>query len=606
VSDLEELKALRRLAELEAKAGGKKPDPTEGMSDFDLLRAGTGKAFYDLARGAGQWVGAVSREEVRESRERDAPLLKAGEHEKVIRKQKVLTDTDPSKAARMTYQGTETRMVPGPGGAGVALGNIGLALPLAFAPGANTVLGSGLYGAGYGALQPSESTGETAGNIALSGIGSAAITGAVKAGPALYKAMVSPFTRGGQERIALDTISRFAKDKDALSKATVNELVPGSKPTLAEITGDPGIAQLQRAAQAASPETASLMAQSRTARVQARKDALLSMGDATDKEFFEIARETAAQRLYGDAFKTPIDPAKAKQLAPDVKELLARPSIQKARDEALRLAKESGTILKASDMKGGSLEGLHYMKMAVDDMISVAKRAGNDNEVRVLMGTKDKLIGVMQQISPKYATAMAEYQAASKPINQIQVTNYLYDKLVPALSDLGAERLSPQAFAKALKDGDEMAKKATGFSGAKLADILTTEQMNLLTNLGLDLGREAAAVARAAVPGSPTAQYLSGRNAIREILGPLGLPQGWGEKVIADTIGGRALSAIAKPAENAVQSRLGNFLVNPAEAQAAAQRLTASNKRLVPLSELSRYALPPLSIGGSVYARQKE
>lgn len=575
MSERTELESLRRLAELEAKERGKpklepmKADPTEGMSGAGKFVAGYGKALPDAALGVRSLFSGGS--EVAEMRKLDKPL----------------TD-DPY------------------GMWGNIAGNAALAAPAMFVPGANTVIGSGLIGGLWGAIQPAENAKERVTNTAISGGGSAAITGLAKAGPALWKAIVSPFTKKGQERIALDAIGRFAKDPNAIANANVDELIKGSRPTLAEATGDPGIAQLQRAAQAASPETASLMAESKALRLQARKDAILSMGNSTDKEFFEVARDATAQRLYGDAFKAPIDAAKAKAVAPDIKELLARPSIQKARDEAIRLAKESGTILKASDMKGGSIEGLHYMKLAVDDAISAAKRAGNNNEVRVLMGTKDRLVGVMQKISPKYATAMAEYQAASKPINQIEVTNYLYDKLVPALTDLGAERLSPSSFAKALKDGDLMAQRATGFKGAKLADILSTDQMNLLVNLGLDLGREAGAVARAAVPGSPTAQYLSGRNALRQIMGPMGLPEKWSEKVIADTLVGRGLSAAAAPAENAVQSTLGRMLVNPTEAQQAARALASRNARMVPLSKISDMALPPLSITApSAYASQQ-
>lgn len=55
----EELAALRRLAELEAKAGGerapaKRDDPTEGMSRFDKLIVGAGRGFTDLGQGAKQ------------------------------------------------------------------------------------------------------------------------------------------------------------------------------------------------------------------------------------------------------------------------------------------------------------------------------------------------------------------------------------------------------------------------------------------------------------------------------------------------------------------------------------------------------------------------
>ena len=61
----------------------------------------------------------------------------------------------------------------------------------------------------------------------------------------------------------------------------------------------------------------------------------------------------------------------------------------------------------------GSLDGLHYMKMSLDDQIAAAKRAGSPNEVRLLMDTSDKLVGLMQKLSPQYAKAMAEYEAGA-------------------------------------------------------------------------------------------------------------------------------------------------------------------------------------------------
>ena len=50
-------------------------NPTSGLSTLDLVRAGAGKAFYDLARGAGQWLGVVDRKDVEESRRLDRSLM---------------------------------------------------------------------------------------------------------------------------------------------------------------------------------------------------------------------------------------------------------------------------------------------------------------------------------------------------------------------------------------------------------------------------------------------------------------------------------------------------------------------------------------------------
>src|SRR5467141_2226618 len=96
--------------------------------------AGAGKAGYDLARGAGQWVGLENRADVEASRKLDAPL-----------------------------------MATTAGKIGNIVGNVGFATPAMLIPGANTVAGAGIVGAGMGALQPSTSTSETAQNITLGG-----------------------------------------------------------------------------------------------------------------------------------------------------------------------------------------------------------------------------------------------------------------------------------------------------------------------------------------------------------------------------------------------------------------------------------------------------
>lgn len=53
-------------------------DPTEGMSTFDKVAAGAGKAVYDTGRGIGQLLGLVSDEDVARARERDAALMDTG------------------------------------------------------------------------------------------------------------------------------------------------------------------------------------------------------------------------------------------------------------------------------------------------------------------------------------------------------------------------------------------------------------------------------------------------------------------------------------------------------------------------------------------------
>jgi hypothetical protein len=109
---------------------------------MENVRAGFGKAFVDLKRGAGQLLGSVSNEDVAESRQLDASLM----------------STTAGKVGNIA-------------------GNVAATIPALAIPGANTVAGAGIIGAGLGLLQPAESTGERLKNTAISGVTGAAAQG---------------------------------------------------------------------------------------------------------------------------------------------------------------------------------------------------------------------------------------------------------------------------------------------------------------------------------------------------------------------------------------------------------------------------------------------
>lgn len=130
-------------------------DPARDMNMGERLAAGVGKAITDVGRGAGQLVGAVSRDDVRESRKLDAPLM-----------------------------GT------GAGITGNLAANVGMLAPTALIPGASTVVGAGIIGATAGLLAPSESTKETLGNVALGAAGGAGGQAIANKAPGLLHARV--------------------------------------------------------------------------------------------------------------------------------------------------------------------------------------------------------------------------------------------------------------------------------------------------------------------------------------------------------------------------------------------------------------------------------
>lgn len=543
-------------------------DPTEGMSVFAKFMAGMGKGIEETYTGALQ-----SPEEVRSSRKRDAPL-----------------------------------MATGAGMVGNIAGNITAALPAMFVPGANTVLGAGALGGLMGLMQPSETGSERATN-ALSGAAvSGTLNAAVRAGPIIKNALSDAFTKSGQGRVAVNAIQRFASDPKAWLKANTDELIPGSMPTLAEASGDSGIAQLQRAAMSADPKTASAFADSMASRQASRLEALRGIaGDPGQREFFVASRNQAANELYEKAFKEV--PTLTPWIQGQITQLQKRPSFAPAFAQAQKRALEEGRTLDPNNVT----QVLHYTKMAMDDMIGAAKAGGQHGEAKAIQGTRDKLVSLMESkdFSPSYREARDTYAQMSKPINQMDVGEALYKKLQPALSDFGAQRSTPGMFAQAVREGDRTAKTATGFRGATMESTLTPQQIGTVSNIASDLGRFVKAQESGKVPGSPTAQYLAGQNIMKQVMG-LGIPQSWAESFVASFLGdimqggskfvGKSLG---NPLESKVQQRLTEMLLNPDRAKVAFADVLARQQRFAPVNALAEKLLPPVSVGAGSYAAQQ-
>lgn len=144
------------------------PDPTEGMSTLDKIRAGVGKAIVDTGRGLGQMVGLVNRDDVAESRRLDQALM----------------NTTAGKVGNFA-------------------GNMALLAPASAIPGAATVPGAALIGAAAGLAQPSTSTGETLTNIGLGGAGGAL-------GQAVGNKLSSAIHSRAQSRVAQQAAANVA------------------------------------------------------------------------------------------------------------------------------------------------------------------------------------------------------------------------------------------------------------------------------------------------------------------------------------------------------------------------------------------------------------
>jgi hypothetical protein len=560
------------------------PDSTEfkerysaaSKSDFQNYRAGWGKGAVDMARGAGQWLGLVSREDVADSRERDAALM----------------DTKAGKFGNIS-------------------GAMTAAAPAAFIPGANTVVGASLIGAGLGALQPSVSTGETAGNI---GLGAATGAGSLLAGRGLAatyrggKSLFEPFTKGGQDRISARTLTAFAGGPQAAREALNNidnaaPVLAGVRPTAAELGNNAGLAQLERTLKN-NPELVTAFAD----RAQGNKGAIMSAlddiaGDASKVQAAEVARGSAAKPLYEAADTAVVAPGK------EMAKLFSRPSMRKAWDRAASLAEEAGESFPEAGTKNLALSGkqLHFLKMAMDDLADSPQAFGiGANEARAIGSTRNEFLKEFESAVPPYRQARETYAAMSKPINQMQIGQALRDKFQPALADFGASsRTRPAVFTQALREGDALAAKTLGRSRGSIEDVMSQQQMATLKQIGEQLARRANADDLGRAVGSNTGQNIVSQNVMRQLLGPLGLPESSVQRAAESTL----MQTMMRPAqfagklgEERILKKLAEAGLDPQEA-ARLLKLGLSEEQIMGLLKYQG-VLAPATVSGSNAARQ--
>lgn len=550
-------------------------DPTEGMSGFDKAVAGYGKAGADIVRGAGQWLGLVNRDEVAESRKLDAPLMNTGA-----------------------------------GRGGNIAGSLAALLPTAFIPGVNTMAGAAAIGAGTGALQPSVSTGETLKDIGIGGVLGPAALGvgrAVGAGWNAMSGLLQPFTGAGQKRLAADTVSRFATDPVAAEKAlrSAAEIVPSSMPTMAQASGDAGLAQLERTLMN-NPETMGALSgqigAQRAARLKAVQDVA---GTAEHYAGIKDGRRIFANEDYSAAMTQGIDKDMAAALQPQIASLMERPSIQKAQREAISLAKESGRTI--DDF--GSIEGLDWLKKGLDNLVDKARAPGSSiggEKLRAMQQTRSDLMSVLEDVAPAYKLANENYAKMSKQVNSMDVARDLLEKMQSPLARAGASgRELRNEYARALEQATDSVKKQTG-QNKSIADVMTTSDLEALQNVAKDMGRAAKAEEAGLAIRSNTAQNFASQNLLRRTLGPTGLPESWSESVILQQLLS-PLSMLTKAtgSDRAVKDLISQAASDPAMAASLLSMARQQSGLLSDSFGKAQSFLPGSSLGLLPYFSQK-
>lgn len=611
-------------------------DPTGGPGEN--FAAGIGKSFYDTARGVGQLVGAVSTEDVEQSRRLDEPLTRT-------------TGGQFGQIAGSVAQ------VVGPGAVAKAAGAPAM-VTNALMP---TSLGGNIaQGAAFGALQPVGEDDSRLQNIAI-GAGAGGVGYAI---PGIYRGVRSTVWDPvmNQDRIVANTIRRFAADPDNL-RMTWTPQIPGYQPTLAEATLDPGIARLESTARSASIEGGNAVLDALRANNAARVQAIRGIaGDEAAIEAAKAARTRAAAGPLGQAMKdtgvtvsrtanlidkilkgpsgqidvirAPLERIRAQLFDPypdaariadarsviddtlsrsprmssdDFDALQTVRNVLRNRREgipasdalaelkgikpksktALEAVEAAKKLLKAPDTKGKEdVARLYGVRRNIDAMMSQLQATGIDaTKMRELMVVKKSLDKQIMKASPAFRTYLETYTQASRPINQMQIGQELLESstrggfVQDAVQQYaGVPTMQAGQFLSKASDLDALARRATGFKRAKAEQILDPQQMQTIRDVADSLERRQL-VDRARPVGSDTFANIASNNVLNE-LGPVGtflnaMPGTGTLMRLVDT----AYKAVDVP--DKLKARLAEVLANPAEAQAVLSRVPRQDRLIL-------------------------
>jgi hypothetical protein len=201
----------------------------------------------------------------------------------------------------------------------------------------------------------------------------------------------------------------------------------------------------------------------------------------------------AAEQQNANMLAGTTGPVNVERVSPALEALKGNPVIDAAAKEARTLAASKGMNL-ADPMS--TLEGLHYMKVAIDNQFKnrSATTALNKYSDAALNSTKENLLAAIEGtanqpgVSPLYGVARKQHAALSEPVNQAQVLNKMQETLTgPA----GGERTT--AFLNVLGKGENALLKRANqnprFGG--IEEVLTPEQMGAVQKVSGELTRDA-------------------------------------------------------------------------------------------------------------------
>lgn len=479
------------------------------------------------------------------------------------------------------------------------------------------------YNAGQGALggallsggQPDASLADSVGMGALLG-GAVPVAGSIlKYGANTGKALVAPFTESGRAGIAQRAIQgEAAKDPlnqaqnllaakpgssmsapaaqaverisadDAVNRAAAagridanfDEIVPGSVPTLAQATGNAGLAALERAAIGRAPNA---FAERNLSNYAARNAYMTEIKGTPETLASAVAkRDEEALPFLRTALEN-ARPANANPVMDEIDTILKGRAGQ--RDEVVKALGRVKDKLDLGEGQGlqSSVEQLYGIRQSINDQLATV--AGRDNSAsqlasKELIQVRDKLDDSIQAAAPGFKEFLKTYSELSRPVDAQRYLQGL------DLTDQTSQRITLNK----VKSAINRIEKLRGGNGANEAKSISDDQLAMLKNLQTDLQREANS-SRGMAIGSNTFQNFATNQLIDTMMpgklgavapvtpgaigGALGYALGGNVGAGIGAIAGQQAAGVAERAMAAqgpeIEARLIDYLLNPRGAE---------------------------------------
>jgi len=455
-------------------------------------------------------------------------------------------------------------------------------LPALMAAGAK---GGAAIGGLFGLGTPSEdnSVGGRVGN-ALTGAATGALTGGALplAGAGLGAAgrqvgrvtnKLFPSVEEVASKKAKGIIDQFAGGSVT---PVANEIVPGSKPTLAEATGNAGVASLTRALRDLNPNSPLVAREGQNA---AARLSHLETAAGTPEE--AAALVAARDKAATSNLKAVFDPVRgqAADIAPlrqQISDILAGPN--GARSAVKTSMKD---VLSVLDNEGKPITDpeklYHSVRKEIGDLISgkdLTKSYGKQAAAE-LISVRDALDGVIEQSAPGFKKYLNEYAQASAPITSMEFLQGLnltdaQGKITLSKVQNAIKRLEAQKAGAGVKAGKAVTDTQAEALKAIRDDLLRAQHISLGKAIGSNTVQNLTAQRKLGIldkygPEGIGATIGGGIGVLTHLPGGPEIGAGLGARV-GNVLGKSRLDRLAKTQE-LTQANLEDMLLNPARYQ---------------------------------------